>query len=60
MDYNSYFFDMDKMSDDGELKHDFIELHSNRDLEIQFGGKTLEVYWWSDICLYFQDFVKLH
>jgi len=51
---------MDKMSDDGELKHDFIELHSNRDLEIQFEGKTLEAYWWSDICLYFQDFVKLH
>jgi len=41
-------FKLDKISDDGELKEDLIELRSNRALEIQFDSKTLEdleEYW---------------
>jgi len=33
------------MLDDGELKEDFIELCSNRGLEMQFESKILEEYW---------------
>ncbi|XP_037800341.1 protein ZBED8-like [Penaeus monodon] len=40
---NPYAFDLNKMSDDVELK-DLIELRSNRALEMQFESKTLEEY----------------
>jgi len=42
MDYESILFNLDKMSDDGELKEDLIELRSNHALETLFESKTLE------------------
>lgn len=44
---NPYAFDLNKMSDDVELKEDLIELRSNRALEMQFESKTSEEYWCS-------------
>ena len=39
---NPYSFNLDKISDDGELKEDLIELHSNHAFEMQFESKSLE------------------
>ena len=44
---NQYSFNLDKMSDDEELKEDVIELCSNHAPEMQFESKTLEEYWYS-------------
>ena len=45
MDHESY--NLQKMSDDEELKEDLIELQTNRALEMQFESKTLEEFWCS-------------
>jgi len=29
------------------MKRDLIDLRSNRAIEIQFKGKTLDEYWWA-------------
>ncbi|CAM1323965.1 ZBED8 (predicted) [Pycnogonum litorale] len=52
---NPYSFNLDNMSDDGELKEDLIELCTNRVLEMQFESKTLEEYW----CLAMDMFPRL-
>ena len=44
---NPYSYNLQKMSDDEELKEDLIELRTNRALEMQFESKTLEEFWCS-------------
>lgn len=42
---NPYSYNLEKMSDDEELKEDLIDLRTNRTLEMQFESKTLEEFW---------------
>uniref|UniRef100_UPI00358E7D1C protein FAM200C-like n=1 Tax=Myxine glutinosa TaxID=7769 RepID=UPI00358E7D1C len=42
---NPYSYNMEKMSNDEELKEDLIDLQTNRALEMQFESKTLEEFW---------------
>lgn len=44
---NPYSYNMEKMSNDEELKEDLIDLRTNRALEMQFESKTLEEFWCS-------------
>jgi len=41
---NPYYFNLDKMPDDVELKEILVELRSNRAFEMQFDSKLLEDY----------------
>uniref|UniRef100_UPI00358EA82C protein FAM200C-like n=1 Tax=Myxine glutinosa TaxID=7769 RepID=UPI00358EA82C len=42
---NPYSYNMEKMSNDEELKEDLIDLRTNRALEMQFESNTLEEFW---------------
>ena len=44
---NPYSLNLNKLSDDGELKEDLIELRSNSVLDMQFESKSFEEYWCS-------------
>jgi len=56
---NPYSFNLDEMSDDGVLKENLTELHSNHALEMQFKSKTSgRALMPSYDCSH--DFVKLH
>ena len=41
---NPYSYNLEKMSDDEELKEDLIDLRTNRTLEMQFESKNLEEF----------------
>jgi len=45
-------FNLDKMSGDGELREDRIELRLNRAIEMQFESKTLDEYWCSAMVMF--------
>jgi len=47
-----FSFNLDKMSEDAELKDDPIDLSSNRALEMQFESKSLEENWCSTLVMF--------